>query len=120
MKDKEISLIQAKKEVFPVWVPFIRKEIRRLYFEEIKYYIDVVKRDRVHQKIMDTKRKIEREEDNEDWEEDLKQAIKRKKFAIQKASRLRDEDVYGEEDGSDDGSDDESDDEDKDEHTPEE
>ena len=42
---------------------------------------------------MNLKRKIQQTEGNEDWEEDLRQAIKRKKYAIQKATRTREEDI---------------------------
>ena len=42
---------------------------------------------------MNLKRKIGLEDDNEDGDEDLRQAIKREKYAIQKATSLHEDDI---------------------------
>ena len=42
---------------------------------------------------MNLKRKIGLEDDNGDGDEDLRQAIKRKKYAIQKATSLHGDDI---------------------------
>ena len=99
MKSEGISKRKAKSVVLPKWLPFVQKAIYKAYFNEVCFH-QKMKKDSLHNKIINVKRKIGLEDDNEDDEEDLRQAIKRKKYAIQKATRLREEDILpsGEED----------------------
>ena len=92
MKSEGISKRKAKSIVLPKWLPFVQKAIYKAYFNEVCFHRNL-KKDRLHNSIMNVKRKIELDEDNEDFEDDLKQAIKRKKYAIQKATGFREEDI---------------------------
>ena len=87
MSERKAGYLAASK-----WLPSVHKGIYNAYFDNVCFFRDLTK-DRLHHKIMNLKRKIEQTEDNEDWEEDLRQAIKRKKYAIQKATRTREEDI---------------------------
>ena len=93
MEEEGISKREAREIVLPKWLPVIQKAIYKAYFNLVRSH-RTLKKDSLHNKIMNVKRKIELNEDNEDWDEDMQQAIKRKKYAIQKVTRLREDDVF--------------------------
>ena len=97
---------QATRTVAKKLLPVIRKAIYRLYHDRVRE-MEGLRKDPVHKSIMKTKRKMMEEDDYEE-DESLKHAIKRRKYLIQKATGLRDEDVLGEH--SDDADNEESDD----------
>ena len=111
MKNLRVSRGKAKSIVFAKWLPFFQKKIYKAYFDKVRFHREL-KKDSLHNKIMNLKRKIGLEDDNEDDDEDLRQAIKRKKYAIQKATGLREEDILPVDSSSDEDSGDEDDEED--------
>ena len=92
MKNLRVSREKAKSTVFAKWLPFFQKKIYKAYFDEVRFHQEL-KKDSLHNKIMNLKRKIGLEDDNEDGDEDLRQAIKREKYAIQKATSLHEDDI---------------------------
>ena len=92
MKNLRVSREKAKSIVFAKWLPFFQKKIYKAYFDKVRFHREL-KKDSLHNKIMNLKRKIGLEDDNEDGDEDLRQAIKREKYAIQKATSLHEDDI---------------------------
>ena len=110
METNEVDKKTATKLVALQLLPSFRKSIYQLYYDKV-CELKQMKKDSVHKRIMITKRRLIEEEDYED-DEALKYAIKRRKFLIQKASRLQDEDVFNDDDEDSDESGEDADDED--------
>ena len=81
-------------------LPTLRRELTDRY-KNIVYKLRVVRKDPVHRKIMDTKRRLQ-EDDGYDSDEALDAAVDLRKYLIYRACNFRDEDLLEEDDDDDD------------------
>ena len=84
---KSEAITKARRKLFPV----IRKYVYKTYYDVVNQ-MNQLKQDPIHKQILATKRKLVKEDDYGE-DEAFKVAIKKRKFLIQKAARVRDEDL---------------------------
>ena len=95
---------EAKKKAIRIVLPDIRKDIYKNYTDMLLLW-HFAEHDDSHEKVMDTKRKLMEDEDY-DAEEAIRYAVKKRKYLIQKESKIREGDlVMLEESDEDEGED---------------
>ena len=84
---KSEAVTKARRKLFPV----MRKYVYKTYYDVVNQ-MNQLKKDPIHKQILATKRKLVKEDDYGE-DEAFKVAIKKRKFLIQEAARVRDEDL---------------------------
>ena len=82
---------EAKKKAIRIVLPDIRKDIYKNYTDMLLLW-HFAEQDDSHEKVMDTKRKLMEDEDY-DAEEAIRYAVKKRKYLIQKESKIREGDL---------------------------